>query len=209
MSGCALALCRFALTHAAARRPHLATSRNLHKRPPVPTRVSNPARRHSETLGAIRPPHTSRRSAAYPLFECSRPRNVCVRFCRATASTVMNCYDSFDICMETTTLHAHFEGRPTNRLRKSCGSAQPYRQEKLRARALHDENGRGGPMLPPGCCSRFVWPTRSTSLLVRAPIVVCSRGSQQKYCVALKRCLKKLCVMSTCYSYRPNGSEFT
>ena len=24
------------------------------------------------------------------------------------------------------------------------------RQEKLRARALHDENERGGPMLPPG-----------------------------------------------------------
>ena len=43
-------------------------------------------------------------------------------------------------------------------------------------------------MLPPGCCSRCVWSTRSTSLvlgslLARAPIVVCSRGSQQKYCV--------------------------
>ena len=77
-----------------------------------------------------------------------------MRFGRATASTVMNRHDSFDICMETTTLHAHFEGRPTNRLRKSCGSAKPHRQEKLRARALHDENGRGGPMMPPGCCSR-------------------------------------------------------
>ena len=113
MSGCALALCRFALTHAAARRPHLATSRNLHKRHPVPTRVSNPVRRHSETLGAIRPPHTSRRSAAYPLFECSHPRNVCVRLGRATASTEMNRHDSFNIRMETTTLHAYIDGRPT------------------------------------------------------------------------------------------------
>ena len=76
---------------------------------------------------------------------------------------------------------SYIDGRPTNRLRKSCGSAEPYQQEKLRARALHDENGRGGPMLPPGCCSRVVWPTRSTSLLARAPIVVFSRGSQQKY----------------------------
>ena len=135
--------------------------------------------------GAATESGRTRRSAAYPLFDRSRPRNVCGRFCRATASTVMNRYDSFDICMETTTLHAYIDGRPTNRLRKSCGSAEPYRQEKLRARALHDENGRGGPMLPPGCCSRFVWPTRSTSLLARALIVVCSRGSQQKYCVAL------------------------
>jgi hypothetical protein len=136
---------------------------------------------------------------AYPLFERSRPRNVCVRFGRATASTVMNRHDSFDICMETTTLHAHFEGRPTNRLRKSCGSAKPHRQEKLRARALHDENGRGGPMMPPGCCSRFVWPTWSTSLLARAPIVVCSRGSQQKYCVSLSE--KSWCDSSVCDEY--------
>ena len=122
----------------------------------------------------------------YPLFERSRPRNVCGRLGRATASTENNRYYSFDICMETTTLHAYIDGRPTNRLRLCCGSAHPYRQEiKLRARALHDENGRGGPMLPPGCCSRFVWPTRSTPLLARAPIVVCSRGSQRKYCVAL------------------------
>ena len=125
------------------------------------------------------PPRTSsdrvRTYTAYPLFERSRPRNVCVRFGRATASTVMNRHDSFNSGMETTTLHATIEGRPTNRLRKSCGSAKPHRQEKLRARALHDENGRGGPMMPPGCCSRFVWPTRSTSLLARAPIVVCSR----------------------------------
>ena len=97
------------------------------------------------------------------------------------------------------------DGRPTNRLRiqyrKSCacGSAEPYRQEKLRARALHDENGRGGPMLPPGCCSRFVWPTRSTSLLARALIVVCSRGSQQKYCVALSE--KSWCGSSVCDEY--------
>ena len=45
------------------------------------------------------------------------------------------------------------EGIITVRLLKSCGSAKPYRQEKLRARALHDENGRyplngrGSPML--------------------------------------------------------------
>ena len=66
--------------------------------------------------------------------------------------------DSFELRMETTTLHAHFEGIITVLLRKSCGSAEPYRQEKLRARALHDEieNERGGPMLPPGCCSRLV-----------------------------------------------------
>ena len=45
--------------------------------------------------------------------------------------------------------------------------------------------------------SRFVWPTRSTSLLARAPIVVCSaRGSQQKYCVALS--LKKVGATTVC-----------
>ena len=54
-------------------------------------------------------------------------------------------------------------------------------------------------MLPPGCCSRFVWPTRSTSLLARAPIVVCSRGSQQKYCVALSE--KSWCDSSVCDEY--------
>ena len=42
---------------------------------------------------------------------------------------------------------AYFDRRPTNRLRKSCGSAKPYRQEQLRARALHNENARGGPMM--------------------------------------------------------------
>ena len=142
----------------------------------------------------------SRRYRAYPLFERSRPRNVCGRFGRATASTVMNRYDSFNRRMETTTLHAQFEGIITVILRKSCcGSAEPYRQEKLRARALHDENGRGGPMLPPGCCSRFVWPTWSTSLLAHAPIVVCSRGSQQKYCVALSE--KSWCDSSVCDEY--------
>ena len=98
-----------------------------------------------------------------------------------------------------THLHAYIDGRPTNRLRKSCGSAEPYRQEKLRARALHHENERGGPMLPPGCCSRFVWPTWSTSLLAHAPIVVCSRGSQQKYCVALSE--KSWCDSSVCDEY--------
>ena len=136
---------------------------------------------------------------AYPLFERSRPRNVCGRFGRATASTENNRDDSFELRMETTTLHAQFEGIITVLLRKSCGSAEPYRQEKLRARALHDENERGGPMLPPGCCSRFVWPTRSTSLLARAPIVVCSRGSQQKYCVALSE--KSWCDSSVCDEY--------
>ena len=120
-------------------------------------------------------------------------------FGRAPASTEKNRYDSFDCGMETTTLHATIQGRPTNPLRLSCGSAKPYRQEKLRARALHDENGRGGPMMPPGCCSRFVWPTRSTSLLARAPIVVCSRGSQQKYCVALSE--KSWCGSSVCDEY--------
>ena len=88
---------------------------------------------------------------------------------RATASTEKNRDDSFELRMET----AQFEGIITVLIRKSCGSAKPYRQEKLRARALHDDNGRlgrGGPMMPPGCCSRFVWPTRSTSLLARAPI---------------------------------------
>ena len=78
-------------------------------------------------------------------------------------------------------------------------TAEPYRQELLRARALHDENERGGPMLPPGCCSRFVWPTWSTSLLAHAPIVVCSRGSQQKYCVALSG--KSWCDSSVCDEY--------
>ena len=96
-------------------------------------------------------------------------------------------------------LHAQFEGIITVLLRKSCGSAKPSQREKLRARALHDENGRGGPMMPPGCCSRFVWPTWSTSLLARAPIVVCSRGSQQKYCVSLSE--KSWCDSSVCDEY--------
>ena len=112
--------------------------------------------RASGALPAVRVRGLARTYTAYPLFDRSRPRNVCVRFGRATASTVMNRHDSFNSGMETTTLHATIEGRPTNRLRKSCGSAKPHRQEKLRARALHDENGRGGPMMPPGCCSRFV-----------------------------------------------------
>ena len=94
---------------------------------------------------------------------------------------------------------AYIDGRPTNRLRKSCGSAQPYRQEKLRARTLHDENGRGGPMLPPGCCSRFVWPTRSTSLLAHAPKVVRSLGSQQKSCRSAAE--KSWCDSSVCDEY--------
>ena len=49
--------------------------------------------------------------------------------------------------METTTLHAQFEGIITVLLRRSCGSAKPSQREKLRARALHYENGRGGPMM--------------------------------------------------------------
>ena len=142
------------------------------------------------------------RYRAYPLFERSRPPNVCGRFGRATASTEKNCDDSFELRMETTTPsmdHAQFKGIITVLLRKSCGSAKPSQREKLRARALHDENGRGGPMMPPGCCSRFVWPMRSTSLLARAPIVVCSRGSQQKYCVALSE--KSWCDSSVCDEY--------
>ena len=39
----------------------------------------------------------------------------------------------------------------------------------------------------------------STSLLARAPIVVCSRGSQQKYCVALSE--KSWCGSSICDEY--------
>ena len=31
-------------------------------------------------------------------------------------------------------MHNYIDGRPTNRLRRSCGSAEPYQQEKLRAR---------------------------------------------------------------------------
>ena len=73
-----------------------------------------------------------RGGAAYPLFERSRPPNVCGRFGRATALTEKNRSDSFDIRMESATLHAYIDGRPTNRLRLSCGSAEPYRQEKLR-----------------------------------------------------------------------------
>ena len=116
----------------------------------------------------------TRGSTVYPLFERLRPRNVCGRFGRATASTEKNRDDSFELRMQTTTLHAQFEAIIMVRLRQSCGYAKPYRQEKLQARALHNGNERSGPMLPPGCCSRFVWPTRSTSLLARAPIVVCS-----------------------------------
>ena len=77
---------------------------------------------------------------AYPLFERSRPPNVCGRFGRATASTEKNRDDSFELRMETTTLHAQFEEIITVILRKSCGSAKPSQREKLRARALHDEN---------------------------------------------------------------------
>ena len=146
-------------------RKSLDTHTHTHTRPRSssdPSACTTPARRSDITK--------LRTSTAYPCFDRSRPRDVCRRFGRTPASTELNCYGSFDIRMETTTLHAYIDGRPTNRLRKSCGSAEPYRQEKLRARALHDENERGGPMLPPGCCSRFVWPTRSTSLLARAPI---------------------------------------
>ena len=49
------------------------------------------------------------------------------------------------------------------------------------------------------CSSRFVWPTWSTSLLAHAPIVVCSRCSQQKYCVALSE--KSWCDSSVCDEY--------
>ena len=85
---------------------------------------------------------------AYPFFDRSRPRNVCGRFGRATALTEKNRSDSFKLCMETTTLHAQFDGRPTNLLRLSCGSAKPYRRQKLRTRALHNENVRGGLVQP-------------------------------------------------------------
>ena len=71
-----------------------------------------------------------RRRLAYPLFERSRPRNVCGRFSRATASTVMNRYDSFDICMETTTLHAYchnpyIDGRPVQRIHRLRDTNHP------------------------------------------------------------------------------------
>ena len=89
-----------------------------------------------------------RRRLAYPLFERSRTRNVCGGFCAAAALTEMNRSDSFDICMETTTLHAYIEGRPTNLLRKSCSCAEPDQRQKLRTRALHDENVRGGQVQP-------------------------------------------------------------
>ena len=58
-------------------------------------------------------------------------------------------------------------------------------REKLRTRALLNENVRGGQVRPSGWCSRFVCSTWSTSLLAHAPKVVRSLGSQQKYCVAL------------------------
>ena len=90
----------------------------------------------------------TRRRLAYPLFERSRTRNVCGGFCAAAALTEMNRSDSFDICMETTTLHAYIEGRPTNLLRKSCSCAEPDQRQKLRTRALHDENVRGGQVQP-------------------------------------------------------------
>ena len=61
-------------------------------------------------------------------------------------------------------------------------------------------------MLPPGCCSRFVWPPRSTSLLARAPIVVCSRGSQQKYCVARLALSEKVGATAVCV--RPTLIDF-
>ena len=129
----------------------------------------------------------NRGSSSVPPFRALAPSE-CLRKVWQSHSlmTEKNRDDSFELRMET-------------------------RQEKLRARALHDENRRGGPMMPPGCCSRFVWPTWSTSLLAHAPIVVCSRGSQQKYCVALSEkswCGSSVCDGSTCYSYRPNGSEF-
>ena len=155
-------------------------------------------------------PAASRTYTAYPLFDRSRPWNVCRRFCMATALTEMNRYDSFNICMETTTLHAYIDGRPTNRLRWSCGSAEPYQQEKLRTRALLNENVRGGQVQPPGWCSRFVCSTWSTSLLAHAPKVVRSLGSQQKYCVTVwkKVGATAVCVMSIRYYYWPNGSGF-
>ena len=98
--------------------------------------------------------------------------------------------------METTTLHAIEAPRS---LRWSCGSAKPYQREKLRTRALLNENVRGGQVQPSGWCSRFVCSTRSTSLLAHAPKVVRSLGSQQKYCVALSE--KSWCDSSVCDEY--------
>ena len=76
-----------------------------------------------------------RRALAYPVFERSRPRNVCGRFCRPTALAETNHYDSFNRRMETTTLHASIDGRPTNRLRLSCGA---LRRGSLHESFVHD-----------------------------------------------------------------------
>ena len=129
----------------------------------------------------------------------------------------LNRSDSFELCMEVGTHHspctmdAWFEGIMTTTVvctfsvtRKSWSCAEPYRISARKAAnesASRYEDVRGGPVLPSGCCSRFVWPMRSTSLLARAPIVVCSRGSQQnqKYCVALSE--KSWCSSSVCDEY--------
>ena len=97
--------------------------------------------------------------------------------------------------------------RPTNRIESSPQELWVWLRQTLSTRkscererfTYHNENARGGPMLPPGCCSRFVWATRSTSLLARAKIVACSRGSQQKYCVALSE--NSWCGSSVCDDY--------
>ena len=82
---------------------------------------------------------------------------------------------------------------------RRCGSAKPSQREKLRTRALNGENVRGGQVQPSGWCSRFVCSTWSTSLLVHAPKVVCSLGSQQTYCVALSE--KSWCDRGVCGEY--------
>ena len=76
-----------------------------------------------------------RRRLAYALFECSRPRNVCGRFCGATALTETIRWTPINIRMESGGLHAYIEGIITIRLRQSCGSAEPS-SDIARARAL-------------------------------------------------------------------------
>ena len=96
-----------------------------------------------------------------------------------------------------------------NRLRKSCGSAQPYRD--IDKKSCERERFTMRMSAAAQCCRRGAVvglygqpPTRSTSLLARAPIVVCSRGSQQKYWLlrSADRCLKKVgATRSVCDEY--------
>ena len=153
----------------------------------------------------------ARRRLAYPLFERSRTRNVCGGFCAAAALTEMNRSDSFDICMETTTLHAYIEGRPTNLLRKSCSCAEPDHSDKscgrerftmrMCAAAKYSRKGavvglytQHGP--PP--CSRM--PPKSC--------VHSEASKSDDVALQKKVAATAVCVMSIRSSCWPNGSEF-